>query len=87
MDNAVIHKSHKIKDLIESTGNKLLYSVPYNPATNAIEEFFSQLKHYIKKESPKTVDDIEKVLIDIIKNKIKKEHLENYIKHSFRLYN
>jgi hypothetical protein len=60
MDNAVIHKSHKIKDLIESTGNKLLYSVPYNPATNAIEEFFSQLKHYIKKESPKTVDDIEK---------------------------
>jgi len=87
MDNAVIHKSHKIKDLIESTGNKLLYSVPYNPATNAIEEFFSQLKHYIKKESPKTVDDIEKVLIDIIKNKIKKEHLEKYLKHSFRLYN
>ena len=86
MDNAVIHKSHKIKDLIESTGNKLLYSVPYNPATNAIEEFFSQLKHYIKKESPKTVDDIEKVLIDIIKNKIKKEHLEKYLKHSFKLY-
>jgi transposase len=87
MDNAVIHKSHKIKDLIESTGNKLLYSVPYNPATNAIEEFFSQLKHYIKKESPKTVEDIEKVLIDILKNKIKKEQLENYIKHSFKLYN
>ena len=87
MDNAVIHKSNKIKDLIESTGNKLLYSVPYNPSTNAIEEFFSQLKHYIKKESPKTVDDIEKVLIDIIKNKIKKEHLYKYLKHSFRLYN
>jgi transposase len=87
MNNAVIHKSHNIKDLIESTGNKLLYSVPYNPSTNAIEEFFSQLKHYIKKESPKTVDDIEKVLIDIIKNKIKKEHLEKYLKHSFRLYN
>lgn len=37
MDNAVIHKSKKIKELIESTDNKLLYSVPYHPETNAIE--------------------------------------------------
>lgn len=26
MDNAVIHKSKKIKELIESTDNKLLYN-------------------------------------------------------------
>lgn len=41
------------KELIEKSNNNLLYSVPYHPETNAIEEFFSQLKHYIKKESPK----------------------------------
>ena len=44
---AVIHKSNLIKDKIENDSNKLLYSVPYHPETNSIEEFFSQLKHYI----------------------------------------
>ena len=60
MDNAVIHKSKIIKNIIENSNNELLYSVPYHPETNAIEEFFSQLKHYIKKESPNTYDDIHK---------------------------
>lgn len=50
------------------------------------EEFFSQLKHYIKKESPNTYEDIDKVIKDILKNKIQKEHLTNYLKHSYRIY-
>ena len=80
MDNAVIHRSKIIKQIIEESNNKLLYSVPYHPETNAIEEFFSQLKHYIKKESPNTYEDIERVIKDIITNKIKREHLTNYLK-------
>jgi len=86
MDNAVIHRSKQIREVIESTNNNLLYSVPYHPETNAIEEFFSQLKHYIKKESPNTYEDIDKVIKDIITTKIKKEHLTNYLKHSFKIY-
>jgi transposase len=86
MDNAVIHKSKIIKNTIENSNNKLLYSVPYHPETNAIEEFFSQLKHYIKKESPNTYDDIDKVIKNIILTKIKKDNLKNYLKHSFKIY-
>ena len=86
MDNTVIHKSKIIKNIIENSNNELLYSVPYHPETNAIEEFFSQLKHYIKKESPNTYDDIYKVIKDTILTKIKKEHLKNYLKHSFKVY-
>ena len=86
MDNAVIHKSKIIKNIIENSNNELLYSVPYHPETNAIEEFFSQLKHYIKKESPNTYNDIDKVIKDTILTKIKKEHLTNYLKHSFKIY-
>ena len=37
MDNAVIHKSKIIKNIIENSNNELLYSVPYHPETNAIE--------------------------------------------------
>ena len=80
MDNAVIHRSKIIRQIIEESNNKLLYSVSYHPETNAIEEFFSQLKHYIKKESPNTYEDIERVIKDIITNKIKREHLTNYLK-------
>lgn len=53
MDNNVIHKSKVIRETIENSDNDLLYSVPYHPETNSIEEFFSQLKHYIKNISDK----------------------------------
>jgi len=86
MDNAVIHKSKLIKEKIEKGKNHLLHSVPYHPETNSIEEFFSQLKHYIKKESPNTYEDIYNVIRNIIKKKIMKEHLTNYLKHSYKIY-
>jgi transposase len=85
MDNAVIHKSKIIKETIENSKNELLYSVPYHPETNSIEEFFSQLKHYIKKESPNTYEEIDKVIKDILANKITQEHLINYLKHSYKI--
>ena len=86
MDNAVIHKSKLIREKIEYDNNNLLYSVPYHPETNSIEEFFSQLKHYIKKESPNTYEDIYKVISNILEKKITKEHLTNYLKHSYKIY-
>jgi len=50
------------------------------------KRIFSQLKHYIKKESPNTYEDIERVIKEIITTKIKREHLTNYLKHSFKIY-
>jgi len=46
MDNGGSNKNKLIKIKIEETGNKLLYSVPYKPKTNAIESWFCQFKHY-----------------------------------------
>ena len=86
MDNAVIHKSKIIRETIENSKNELLYSVPYHPETNSIEEFFSQLKHHIKKESPNTYEEIDKTIKEILANKITKEHLTNYLKHSYKIY-
>jgi transposase len=87
MDNARIHKAKIIREVIEESKNELLYSVPYHPETNAIEEFFSQLKHYIKKQSPQTYQDIHKTIGNVIDSNIKPKHLENYLKHAFRIYN
>ena len=87
MDNAVTHKSKIIRQVIEETGNHLTYSVPYHPETNGgIEEFFSQLKHYIKKESPNTYQDIVDCIKRILVTKIRKTNLYNYFKHLYRKY-
>ena len=73
-------------ETIEKSNNDLLYFCCYHPETNSIEEFFSQLKQYIKKESPNTYDDIYKVINRIINTKITEEHLRNYLKHSYKIY-
>jgi len=44
------------------------------------------MKHYTKKESPNTYQEIDKTIKEILPNKITKEHLKNYLKHSYRIY-
>jgi transposase len=48
MDNASFHHTEKIKDVCLNAGVKLVYLPPYSPDLNPIEEFFSELKAYIK---------------------------------------
>ena len=40
LDNAGSHQNELVQNKITSTGNKYLYSIPYNPDTNSIENFF-----------------------------------------------
>ena len=83
MDNARFHHSKIVKDYITSNGNKYLYTIRYNPQTNAIENFFNQYKHYIKLDSPQSYEELVKVSNYIINNNIKKKNLENYFKYLF----
>lgn len=47
MDNVSFHKSKRIRELIEDSGNCIIYIPPYSPDFNPIEEVFSKLKSYI----------------------------------------
>ena len=87
LDNARFHKSQFVKDNIINSNNKIIYSLPYNPSLNPIENLFSQLKNYIKNKSPDNYEQLKNDLNSIIKNNIKKEHLENYYKYLFTLAN
>lgn len=49
MDNASFHHSDRIKGMCADAGAKLLYLPPYSPDLNPIEEFFSELKAYIRR--------------------------------------
>ncbi|EEA21492.1 conserved hypothetical protein [Talaromyces marneffei ATCC 18224] len=48
MDNASFHHS-QISQVCREAGVKLLYLPPYSPDLNPIEEFFSELKGFIKR--------------------------------------
>ena len=49
MDNASIHHKERISQMCHDAGVKLVYLPPYSPDLNPIEEFFAELKAFIKK--------------------------------------
>lgn len=51
MDNASIHGSPRIEDLIHQAGAILIYTAPYSPEYNPIELMFGEYKKYIQKHS------------------------------------
>ena len=50
MDNASFHRSDRIEQMCLEAGVKLLYLLPYSLDLNPIEEFFAELKAFIKKQ-------------------------------------
>jgi transposase len=49
MDNASFQRSDRLRQMCEEAGVTLLYLSPYSPRFNPIEEFFAELKAFIKK--------------------------------------
>ena len=49
MDNASFHRSDRIDKMCSKAGVKLVYLPPYSPDLNPIEEFFAELKGFIKR--------------------------------------
>jgi len=83
LDNAGSHRNNFVKDAITNSGNKYLFSIPYTPKTNAIENLFNQLKHYLKLN--KKVLKFNEIKQEIKKafTKIKKQHYNNYFLYAY----
>ena len=81
LDNASSHRNIKIKELINKN-NILLYSVPYQHFTNAIENFFSMLKSRLQKLNGLKYEELNKNIEKVIKE-IPKEKYENIIKGTY----
>lgn len=81
MDNAGFHKTQDVKQEIQKKNN-FIYTVPYYPRSNPIENFFSQLKYNIKKDAPTFYADIKKVVEKSI-GKIQEKNYRNYFLYAF----
>ena len=74
-DNVSSYRNQKIKDLINKN-NILLYSIPYQHFTNAIEQYFSIFKNKLQKKEGLTYNElkvnikksIKEIKLDIYKN-------------------
>lgn len=62
--------------------NFLVYTCPYHPRLNSIEQFFNQMKHYVKLDKPNTFIELEKSVKTSI-NKIKEENYKNYFIYAY----
>ena len=82
LDNGQIHKKESTRKIIKNSGNYLLYTCPYHPRLNAIEQFFSQMKHYLKLYKSKNYNELTINLKKAIKN-IKKYHYKNYFIYAY----
>jgi transposase len=84
LDNAGSHNNEYVKQSIINSGNKYLFSLPYTPKCNVIENWFNQTKHYLKLN--KKVLKYDELVIEI-KNAIKQVKKENYKNYFENAYN
>ncbi len=49
MDNLQVHKSSRVRDLIERAGARVLFLPPYSPDFSPIEEAFSKVKAILRR--------------------------------------
>ena len=72
-----------MKDKIIESKNKLLFSVPYRPKTNAIESWFNQFKYYFQlPNSAITYQQLKQHVNKSIRS-IPKSSYYNYIKYAY----
>ncbi len=81
IDNAPSHKKG-IDKHIEQLGHELLYILPYTHRLNPIEQFFNQLKHYMRDKVPMNEKEVREA-IDYTIKQIDKTHLTNYFLNAY----
>ncbi len=54
MDNLQVHKSARVRELIEEAGAEVLFLAPYSPDFSPIEEAFSKVKGILRRVGART---------------------------------
>lgn len=66
MDNLPAHKAIKVRELIESTGAKVIFLSPYSPDFNPIENCWSKIKEYLRTMESRTAEDLNQSISEAI---------------------
>ena len=58
MDNVPFHKCREVRERIVEAGHSLLLLPPYSPFLNPIEDMFAQWKEKVKRENPRSEEEL-----------------------------
>lgn len=80
MDNLGSHKAKAIRQAIKQAGARLVFLPPYSPDLNPIEQFFSTLKHWLRKAREPTIDGLNDRIGAILK-RFPAKYCESYFRN------
>jgi transposase len=60
-----VHRAESVRDYLNQNKIKFLYLPPYSPDLNPIEEAFSKIKQFIKKQKARTIDRLLNVIQEV----------------------
>jgi transposase len=86
LDRLSVHRSIKVRDLIEEKGMRLIFNASYSPEYNAVEGCFSLAKNYIKRQRLNAIIgkrkiNLEQLILDSI-YRISKDICKNFVNDS-----
>jgi transposase len=85
MDNASIHTSNEVKELITSRGYRYKYFPPYSPFLNAIEEAWAKIKAGIIRKPFDDCDSLTPRLIESCKL-VTQQDCQGWIRHAISFF-
>ncbi len=81
MDNLASHKVAGVREAIKAVGAFVLYLPPYSPDLNPIELAFSKLKALLRKAAARSVDDLWRVIGDLL-DEFSPHECNNFFRHA-----
>lgn len=66
LDNLGSHKGAAVRHIIRSAGARLLFLPKYSPDLNPIEQFFSKLKHGLRKAAKRTFNTVSDAIATVL---------------------
>ena len=66
MDNLSAHKVDDVRQLIETTGAKLLYLPPYSPDLNPIEKAWSKIKQILRALKARSTESLDQAVTEAL---------------------
>ncbi len=81
MDNLGSHKATAVRQAIQAAGARLWYLPPYSPDLNPIEQTFAKIKHWMRMEQKRTVEDTWRHLGQLLET-LKPDECLNYFENA-----